>query len=188
MTAPNKPLNRGCRAIPSADVTALKALAWTVSGFKSAAQEALSRAQTVLDPFHVVLWASNMLDDCRRLVQQETLGRRGHKSDPLYKLRRTPLTRIGYLFDTSRKQLSPLFADVLHLEVNCSWSMYQRMVTVYSKPDRRRGKALMQKFIKIITATDLPRGLTEVKRLGTTLKNMPRVSLLTLTALAPATD
>lgn len=107
MTAPNKPLNRGCRAIPSADVTALKALAWTVSGFKSAAQEALSRAQTVLYPFHVVLWASNMPDDCRRLVQQETLGRRGHKSDPLYKLRRTPLTRIGYLFDTSRKQLSP---------------------------------------------------------------------------------
>ena len=36
------------------------------TGFKSAAQEALPQAQTVLDPFHVVRWASNMLDECRR--------------------------------------------------------------------------------------------------------------------------
>ena len=35
------------------------------SGFKSAAEEALPQAQTVLDPFHIVRWASNMLDDCR---------------------------------------------------------------------------------------------------------------------------
>ena len=50
------------------------------SGFKSAAEEVIPKAQTVLDPFHVVRWASSMLDDCRRRVQQEILGRRGRKT------------------------------------------------------------------------------------------------------------
>ena len=140
------------------------------SGFKSAAEEVLPHAQTVLDPFHVVRWASNMLDDCRRRVQQETLGRRGHKNDPLYKLRRTLLTRISYLSDTSKKQLACLFADERHLEVDCSWSMYQRVVSAYNEPDRRRGKKLMQKLMEIITAPDLPVELIEVKRLGKALK------------------
>lgn len=141
------------------------------SGFKSAAEEVLPLAQTVLDPFHVVRWACNMLDDCRRRIQQQTLGRRGHKNDPLYKLRRTLLTRIAYLSDTSKKQLARLFADERHLEVDCSWSMYQRVVAAYNEPDRRRGKAMMQELIKIVTAPDLPRELIEVKRLGKTLKN-----------------
>src|SRR5690554_7324071 len=98
------------------------------TGFKSAAQEALPQAQTVLDPFHVVRWASNMLDECRRRVQQDTLGRRGRKNDPLYKSRRTLLTRISYLSDANKKQLFQLFADEHHLEVDCTWNMYQRVV------------------------------------------------------------
>ena len=122
------------------------------SGFKSAAEEVLPQAQTVLDPFHIVRWASNMLDDCRPRVQQETLDRRGHKNDPLYKYRRTLLTRISYLSDANKKQLARLFSDECHLEVDCSWSMYQRVVAAYSEPDRRRGKMLMQELIKIITA------------------------------------
>ncbi|NLU13868.1 MAG: ISL3 family transposase [Gammaproteobacteria bacterium] len=140
------------------------------TGFKSAAQEALPRAQTVLDPFHVVRWASSMLDDCRRRVQQDTLGRRGRKNDPLYNSRRTLLTRISYLSDANKKQLVRLFADDRHLEVDCTWSMYQRVVSAYNEPVRERGKKLMQELIKIITASDLPKALTEVKGLGKTLK------------------
>ena len=155
------------------------------SGFKSAAEEVLPQAQTVLDPFHVVRRASNMLDDCRRRVQQETLDRRGHKNDPLYKYRRTLFTRISYLSDANEKQLARLFSNECHLEVDCSWSMYQRVVTPYNEPDGRRGKMLMQELIKIITAPDVPAEFIEVKRLGKTLKNMPRVSLRTSTALEP---
>ena len=140
------------------------------SGFKSAAQEVIPKAQTVLDPFHVVRWASNMLDDCRRRIQQETQGRRGHKNDPLYKHRRTMLTRISYLSEANKVQLNWLFLDERYLEVDCSWSMYQRVVTAYNEPDRRRGKKLMQALIKLITEPDLPVELIEVKRLGTTLK------------------
>ncbi|WP_256969378.1 transposase, partial [Pseudomonas aeruginosa] len=63
-----------------------------------------------------------------------------------------------------------LFADEHHLEVDCTWSMYQRVVSAYNEPDRKRGKKLMEEVINIITASDLPKALIEVKGLGETLK------------------
>jgi len=41
-------------------------------------------AVQVADPFHLVKLANTKLDECCRRVQNETLGHRGHKSDPLY--------------------------------------------------------------------------------------------------------
>jgi transposase len=45
-------------------------------------------AVQVADPFHLVKLANTKLDECRRRVQNETLGHRGRKSDPLYRCRR----------------------------------------------------------------------------------------------------
>ena len=47
-----------------------------------------ARATLVADPFHVCKLANTKLDECRRRVQNETLGHRGRKSDPLYRCRR----------------------------------------------------------------------------------------------------
>src|SRR5699024_707064 len=44
------------------------------SGFKTAAVEELPDAVEVMDPFHVVKFAGDALDDVRRRVQQETTG------------------------------------------------------------------------------------------------------------------
>ena len=38
----------------------------------------------VADPFHVVRVANTAVEDCRRRVQNETIGHRGRKRDPLY--------------------------------------------------------------------------------------------------------
>jgi transposase len=46
------------------------------------------KATLVADPFHVLRHANTKLDECRRRVQNETLGHRGRKSDPLYRGRR----------------------------------------------------------------------------------------------------
>ena len=51
-------------------------------------------ATLVADPFHVCKLANTKLDECRRRVQNETLGHRGRKSDPLYRCRRL-LTRAN---------------------------------------------------------------------------------------------
>ncbi len=50
--------------------------------------DTLPEAGQVADPFHLVKLANAKLDECRRRVQNETLGHRGHKHDPLYRSRR----------------------------------------------------------------------------------------------------
>jgi len=41
----------------------------------------------VLDAFHVVRLGTQVVDEVRRRVQQHTLGHRGHRDDPLYRIR-----------------------------------------------------------------------------------------------------
>lgn len=46
-----------------------------------------------MDELHIGRLGNVMLDEVRRLVQQQTLGHRGHKDDPLYQIRRPPTRR-----------------------------------------------------------------------------------------------
>jgi transposase len=41
----------------------------------------------VLNAFHVVKLGTQVVEEVRRHVQQDTNGHRGHKDDPLYKIR-----------------------------------------------------------------------------------------------------
>ena len=56
-------------------------------GYANALRDSLSDAVQVLDAFHVVKLGTQVVDEVRRRVQQEQLGRRGHRDDPLYKIR-----------------------------------------------------------------------------------------------------
>ncbi len=51
----------------------------------------LDHSTRVADPFHVVRVANQCMDTVRRLVQNEQLGHRGRKWDPLFKFRKTLL-------------------------------------------------------------------------------------------------
>ncbi len=53
--------------------------------FRNALRKHFPDAITVADPFHVVGVATRALDKVRRRVQNETLGHRGRKADPLYR-------------------------------------------------------------------------------------------------------
>ncbi len=57
-------------------------------GYASALSASLPDAVRVLDAFHVTQLGLAALDDVRRRVQQQTLGHRGHRDDPLYRVRR----------------------------------------------------------------------------------------------------
>ena len=48
----------------------------------------LPDAVQVADPFHVVKPANTALDECWRRMQNETLGHRGRRDDPLWRARR----------------------------------------------------------------------------------------------------
>ncbi len=52
----------------------------------------LAHARRVADPFHVVRVGNRCVDQVRRRVQNETLGHRGRKHDPLYRIRTLLLT------------------------------------------------------------------------------------------------
>ena len=51
----------------------------------------LPDAVQVADPFHVVKLANHKLDECRRRVQNDTMGHRGRKDDPLCCISSAPL-------------------------------------------------------------------------------------------------
>ena len=56
--------------------------------YRRAFDVALPHAGGVADPFHVVRLANNSVDEVRRRTQNDTLGHRGRKDDPLYRARR----------------------------------------------------------------------------------------------------
>lgn len=65
----------------------------------------LPDAAQVADPFHLVKLANQRLDEVRRRVQNETLGHRGHKNDPLYRSRRLLTKADERLDDRGRRKL-----------------------------------------------------------------------------------
>src|SRR5690606_33165613 len=75
------------------------------SGFKTAAAEELPDAVPVMDPCHVVRLAGGARAVCRRRVQQDAMGHRGMKGDPLYEARRTLHTGASLLTDRQRVRL-----------------------------------------------------------------------------------
>jgi transposase len=139
------------------------------TGFKTAAAEELPGARVVMDPFHVVRLAGDALDECRRRVQQIIHGRRGRKGDPLYHARRTLHTGADLLTDKQANRLRELFASEQHVAVEATWGIYQRMVAAYREPDRTKGHELMRALIDSISH-DVPAGLSEITKLGRTLK------------------
>ena len=140
------------------------------TGFKSATTEELPDARAVMDPFHVVHFAGNALDECRRRTGQELHHRRGRATDPLYKARRMLHTRSCLLTPRQQHQLLDLFSSQEHVALEVTWSAYQNIIDAYRAPDTAAGKAMMQAEINTLTCTRVPRGLRELITLGRTLK------------------
>jgi hypothetical protein len=79
-------------------------------GYANAIRDELPEAITVLDAFHVVKLGSAMVDEVRRRVQQDTLGHRGRKGDPLYAIRRTLQIGAEHLTDKQAARLDAKLA------------------------------------------------------------------------------
>lgn len=105
------------------------------------------------------------IDECRRRIQRDTFGRRGRKDDPLYKARRTLHTGAVFLTKKQQSRLEKLFADDHHVEGEETWGIHQRMVTACRNPDKKPGKFVIESL-----ASGVPTVLTELRRLGRTLK------------------
>lgn len=78
--------------------------------FRAAFDEHLPDATQVADPFHVVAVGARVIDRARRRVQNETLGHRGRKADPLYRARKLLTLADERLDEQGRAKLRGLLA------------------------------------------------------------------------------
>jgi len=136
-------------------------------GYANALRDELPDAVAVLDAFHVVRLGTQVVDEVRRRVQQDTLGHRGHKHDPLYTIR--GLLRRGCEHLTSR-QLDRLNAALTagdpDYEVTVAWHAYQRLRSIYQAPSGAEGRRRAEQVIASFPDCPIP----EVARLGRTLR------------------
>lgn len=139
------------------------------AGYATAVDQTLPAARKVMDSFHVVHLGAEKLTGCRQRLQRETTGRRGKKNDPLYKHRKTLLTRTSFLTDRQRQRLDVLWAaDDDHIALEVTWGFYQDIIAAYSHPRRDQGKKLMTRLINVLRK-GLPKGLEELAQFGRTL-------------------
>lgn len=78
--------------------------------FRAALETHFPDAVAVADPFHVVAVGTRAVDKCRRRVQQELLGHRGRKHDPLFRARKLLAMADERLDDNGRVKRRGLLA------------------------------------------------------------------------------
>ncbi len=80
-------------------------------GYATGLTDRLEGVTIVVDHFHAVRFGNATVDDVRRRVQQTTLGHRGRKDDPLYRIRRTLLVAHDRLTEPQRERVERLLLE-----------------------------------------------------------------------------
>jgi hypothetical protein len=107
-------------------------------GYATAIDDVVPTATLVIDHFRTIRLASKCVDDMRRRVQQDTLGRKG---DPLYGIRRLLLRAWAHLNERGRQRLrAGLTAGDPDGEVAGVWLARELLVEVYSAVDLAHAK------------------------------------------------
>ncbi|QTX06105.1 ISL3 family transposase [Agromyces archimandritae] len=136
------------------------------AGYKKALDDELDDATAVLDAFHVVKLGTAAVDEVRRRVQQDTLGHRGRKGDPLYGIRNILRAGRDRLTDKQRSRLETAFArQEEHIEVEVAWHAAQQLRDAYKHPDLTEGRKIALAVLGSFPSCPIP----EIARLGKTL-------------------
>lgn len=137
------------------------------AGYKTAIDEQLDDATAVLDAFHVVKLGTGAVDEVRRRVQQETLGHRGRKGDPLYGVQTILRAGRERLTEKQRARLArAIEADPAHEEVLVAWQCAQQLRDAYRQEDLAAGRRIAEQVVASFSSCPIP----EIARLGRTLK------------------
>lgn len=123
-------------------------------GYRQGLKPHLEHVRLVVDPFHVVALANRALDNTRRRVNQDLLGHRGRKDDPLYRIRRVLLTGQERLSERAWARLH----DGLRLgdpddEVLDAWLAKEKTRDVYLTDDPEQAAGLLEAAIAFCQAS-----------------------------------
>lgn len=121
-----------------------------------------------MDAFHIVKLGTAAVDECRRRVQQETLGHRGRKGDPLYGIQNLLRAGAEKLTDKQWARFDRAIAadEEAHLAVYVSWSCAQQLRLAYRHPNPAEGRTIAEKVLSKFPTCPVP----EIARLGRTLE------------------
>ena len=141
---------------------------WGLSGpYRAAFNAAVPDAKQVADPFHVVRLGNDALDDVRRRVQNQTLGHRGRKDDPLYRARKLLVSASENITAHGHARLRGLLdAGDPYGEVRDAWHAKETLRAIYDIADHQLGIETVNQL-----AADLqdPGQPEEINRLGRTI-------------------
>ncbi len=134
--------------------------------FRAGLSPHLDHTRRVADPFHVVRVGNRCVDQVRRRVQNETLGHRGRKHDPLYRIRKLLLTGSERLDQRgSERMLLGLRVGDPHDELLGAWLAKESVRDVYLADTVADAATLLDKAIAGCASDEV----AEVRSLGTTL-------------------
>jgi transposase len=141
-------------------------------GYASALVAPLGHAIVVVDHFHAIRLANAVVDQARRRVQQTTLGHRGHKHDPLYRIRKLLLTAQEQLTQRGRARLrAGLAAGDPGGEVAAAWQGKELLRAVYAANGMlaaraaRAARAALDRFYRWVDGVEV----AELTRLARTV-------------------
>ena len=135
--------------------------------YRRAFDVALPHAGQVVDPFHVVRLANNSVDEVRRRTQNDTLGHRGRKDDPLYRARRLLISAHERLTEGGDAKLRGLLqAGDPHGEVRLAWHAKETLRGLYDIDCPELADSYAAELADDLQDADCP---PELRRLGCTL-------------------
>jgi transposase len=136
-------------------------------GYASALVAPLGHARVVVDHFHAIRLANTVLDQVRRRTQQATLGHRGRRRDPLYRIRKLLLTAAEQLTGRGRARLrAGLAAGDPGGEVAAAWQGKELLRAVYAAGDLADARAALDRFYRWSDGVEV----AELSRLARTVR------------------
>ena len=136
-------------------------------GYANALKSHLPQATLVLDAFHVVKLANTALTEVRCRVQQEQLGHRGRKHDPLYGIRRILVRNPENLTMKGHERLhSALASGDPDGDVQSAWQSVHHLALTYRADTAKERHAAAHWALANLHKSKVP----EIARLGRTLR------------------
>ena len=109
-----------------------------------------------MDHFHAIRLANTVVDQVRRRTQQATLGHRGRKHDPLYRIGKLLLTAAEQLTQPGQVRLwAGLQAGDPTGEVAAAWQGKELLRAVYAAVGMPAARAALDRFYRWADGVDV---------------------------------
>lgn len=135
--------------------------------FAAAVRRLLPQATIVVDHWHLVRLANQMVTETRQRVAREQRGRRGRTADPAWAHRRLLLAAGDRLSSSGRRRLARVLRiDDPTNEISAAWAVKERLRHLLAAPTPHDARHRLFRFYDAVLAVDLP----EATRLADTVQ------------------